>query len=96
MKSLGFVEVVGVVAAIDALDLMLKTAGVRFVTWERKFGGRLVTIIVEGEVAAVQASVDAAMNESLSKPVAHAVIANPHAEVQRLVKKSASRPQNTV
>ena len=35
MKSLGFVEVVGVVAAIDALDLMLKTAGVRFVTWER-------------------------------------------------------------
>ncbi len=96
MKSLGFVEVVGVVAAIDALDLMLKTAGVRFVTWERKFGGRLVTIIVEGEVAAVQASVDAAMNESLSKPVAHAVIANPHEEVQRLVKMSASRPQNTV
>ncbi|MBQ8494308.1 MAG: BMC domain-containing protein [Clostridia bacterium] len=96
MKSLGFVEVVGVVAAIDALDLMLKTAGVRFVTWERKFGGRLVTIIVEGEVAAVQASVDAAMNKSLSKPVAHAVIANPHEEVQRLVKMSASRPQNTV
>ena len=96
MKSLGFVEVVGVVAAIDALDLMLKTAGVRFVTWERKFGGLLVTIIVEGEVAAVQASVDAAMNESLSKPVAHAVIANPHEEVQRLVKMSASRPQNTV
>ena len=96
MKSLGFVDVVGVVAAIDALDLMLKTAGVRFVTWERKFGGRLVTIIVEGEVAAVQASVDAAMNESLSKPVAHAVIANPHEEVQRLVKMSASRPQNTV
>ena len=49
-----------------------------------------------GEVAAVQASVDAAMNESLSKPVAHAVIANPHEEVQRLVKMSASRPQNTV
>lgn len=96
MKSLGFVEVVGVVAAIDSLDLMLKTAGVRFVTWERKFGGRLVTIIVEGEVAAVQAAVDAAMSESISKPVAHAVIANPHEEVQRLVKMSASRPQNTV
>ncbi|MBQ3133034.1 MAG: BMC domain-containing protein [Clostridia bacterium] len=96
MKSLGFVEVSGVVAAIDALDLMLKTAGVRFVTWERKFGGRLVTVIVEGDVSAVQAAVDAAMTESYSKPVAHAVIASPHEEVQRLVKISAARPQNTV
>ena len=41
MKSLGFVEVSGVVDAIDALDLMLKAANVQFVTWERKFGGHL-------------------------------------------------------
>ena len=53
MKSLGFVEVSGVVDAIDALDLMLKAANVQFVTWERKFGGRLVTVVVEGEVSAV-------------------------------------------
>lgn len=96
MKSLGFVEVSGVAPAIDALDLMLKAADVSFVTWERKFGGRLVTVIVSGEISAVQAAVDTALKETFRKPVAHAVIANPHEEVWRLVKLSASRPQNTV
>ena len=53
MKSLGLLEITGVTAAVTALDIMCKTADVEFVTWERKLGGRLVTIIVQGEVAAV-------------------------------------------
>lgn len=32
-KAYGFVEVSGVTGTIDALDLMLKTADVEFVTW---------------------------------------------------------------
>ena len=44
MKSLGFIEISGVAAAIDALDLMCKAADVELVTWERKMGGRLVTL----------------------------------------------------
>ena len=44
-KSYGFIEISGVTAAISALDIMCKTADVEFVTWERKQGGRLVTII---------------------------------------------------
>ena len=96
MKSLGFVEVSGVVDAIDALDLMLKAANVQFVTWERKFGGRLVTVVVEGEVSAVTSAVETAVANALVPPVAHAGIANPHEEVWRLVRKSAARPQNTV
>ena len=47
--SLGFIEITGVVAAIDALDIMCKTSGVELATWERKLGGRLVTIIVRGD-----------------------------------------------
>ena len=47
-KSYGFIEISGVTAAISALDIMCKTADVEFVTWERKQGGRLVTIIVQG------------------------------------------------
>ena len=35
MKSLGLVEVSGVTAAIDCLDIMCKSAEVEFVTWER-------------------------------------------------------------
>ena len=45
-KALGFVEISGVTAAVDALDIMCKTSDVTFVTWERKLGGRLVTLIV--------------------------------------------------
>ena len=41
-KAYGFIEVEGVVAAVDALDIMCKTAEVEFATWERRLGGRLV------------------------------------------------------
>ena len=44
-KSYGFIEITGVVAAIDALDIMCKTADVELASWERKLGGRLVTAI---------------------------------------------------
>ena len=60
-KSYGFVEITGVVAAIDALDIMQKAADVSLATWERKLGGRLVTMVIEGDVAAVTAAVDAAV-----------------------------------
>ena len=53
--SLGFIEISGVVAAVDALDIMCKTSGVELATWERKLGGRLVTIIVKGDVASATA-----------------------------------------
>ena len=56
MNALGLIEVSGVAAGIDCLDIMCKSANVEFVTWERKLGGRLVTVIVEGDVSAVTAA----------------------------------------
>ena len=91
MKSLGLIEVTGVTAAIDCLDIMCKSADVKLVTWERKLGGRLVTVVVEGDVSAVTAAVENAMAGGLKKPVAHAVIASPHEETARLMALSASR-----
>jgi len=91
MNSLGFVEVSGVVAAVDALDIMCKSADVTLVSWERKLGGRLVTLIVTGSVSAVTAAVENACRGCIKKPCAHAVIANPHPETVRLVKLSAKR-----
>ena len=90
-KSYGFVEITGVVAAIDALDIMLTAADVSLATWERKLGGRLVTMVIEGDVAAVTAAVDAAVAGAIKKPVLHAVIARPHEETVRMVELSASR-----
>jgi microcompartment protein CcmL/EutN len=90
MKSLGFIEIQSVTAAIDALDTMCKTADVEFVTWERKLGGRLVTVIVQGDVAAVTQAVETAAKNSM-KPCVHAVIPNPHEETIKIVELSAKK-----
>ena len=91
MKSLGFVEVTGVVAAIDALDIMCKSANVSLVSWERKLGGRLVTLIITGDVSAVSSAIENAKAHCIKKPCASAVIANPHSETKRLAELSAKR-----
>ena len=90
-KSYGLIEITGVVAPMDALDIMCKAAEVTLSTWERKLGGRLVTIIVEGDVAAVTAAVEAAAAQAIKPLAASGVIANPHEEIVRLVKQSSSR-----
>jgi microcompartment protein CcmL/EutN len=59
MTALGFIETKGLLAAIEAADVMLKTAEVRLLERNLASGG-LVTISVAGEVAAVHSSVDAA------------------------------------
>ena len=90
-NSLGFIEISGVVAALDALDIMCKAGDVSLVSWERRLGGRLVTIIVEGDVSAVTEAVEAASRKAVKKPVNSAVIASPHEEIVRLVNISRSR-----
>ena len=91
MKSLGMIEVSSVTGAIDCLDIMCKSADVEFVTWERKLGGRLVTIVVQGNVSAVTAAVENAVGNGIIKPCAHAVIASPHEETWRILQISAAR-----
>ncbi len=91
VRSLGFVEVSGVSAAIDAVDIMCKSADVELLSWERKLGGRLVTVIITGSISAVNAAVENAVAHCIKKPCAHAVIANPHSETVRLVELSAAR-----
>ena len=92
-KSYGFIEIPSTTAAIDALDHMVKAADVEFVTWEKKLGGRLVTVVVQGSISAVTAAVEAAAEYAIKKPVAKAIIANPHEEIVRIVEQSASRLQ---
>lgn len=90
-NSYGFIEITGVSAALDALDIMCKTAEVELATWERKLGGRLVTIVVKGDVSAVTQAVEAASMNAIKQPVSQGIIANPHPEIVRLVNQSASR-----
>ncbi|GMQ59426.1 hypothetical protein AN1V17_38230 [Vallitalea sediminicola] len=94
MKALGLVEISGLVPAINALDGMLKTADVEFVTWEKKLGGRLVTIIVTGTVSSVQEAVDYVTNMKDIKLAAHAVIPRPHEELDKLIEMSTEKYKN--
>ena len=57
----GFIEVTGFVAAIEAADAMAKAADVT-VRRVHKVDGPCVCVICEGDVAACQAAVDAAVN----------------------------------
>ncbi len=76
--ALGMVETVGMVPAIYAADHMLKAADVELVSYEN-VGSTLVTIIVQGDVAAVEASVKAgaAAAQSIGKMTASNVIPRP-------------------
>jgi ethanolamine utilization protein EutM len=57
-KALGMIETRGLIASIAAADAMLKAADVRLIKKEKIDGG-LVTVLVEGDVGAVQAAIDA-------------------------------------
>ena len=85
MDSLGLLEVQGLVAAIEGLDTMLKTANVRLVHTEKRLGGRLVTIIVAGTVSAVTAAVKNGKERAaqLGTEYGDEVIASPHSEVTK-------------
>ena len=92
--SYGLIEVSGVVAAVESLDAMCKAADVSLVTWERKWGGRLVTIIVEGTVSDVTAAVDAAKHITKANGhilASHGVIASPSDEIRKMADLSKKR-----
>ena len=95
-KSYGFYEIIGVVAALDALDIMCKAANVELCSWERKLGGRLVTIMIQGDVSAVTEAIESAAAKGIKKPASYVVIANPHEEIVRLVELSRSRWDKTM
>ncbi len=92
VTALGMVETRGLVASIEAADAMTKVAHVRLVCQE-EIGGGYITIMVRGEVGAVQASVDAgvAAAKRAGELVAAHVIARPHPIVERLLHQGPSK-----
>jgi len=85
-KAIGLIETNGLVAMIEAADAMLKAANVHLIGKER-IGGGFMTVIVEGEVAAVKASVDAgaAAAKRVGEVISIHVIARPHEEIEKLL-----------
>ena len=90
-KAYGFFEIPSVTAAVVAIDIMCKTAEVELVTWEKKLGGRLVTIIIRGNVSAVTQAIETAAANGIKEPVCYTVIPSPHEEIIKLINKSVNR-----
>ncbi len=61
MEAFGMIETMGLIAAIEATDTMLKSANVKFYSKEKIGSGR-VTILITGDVGAVKSAVDAAVS----------------------------------
>ena len=88
MKALGLIETRGLVGAIVAADIALKTAQVELINREHTKGG-LVCIEFEGDVAAVKASVEAAVMaiKDMGVLIASHVIPRPDDSVEKIIKR---------
>ena len=86
-KAIGLLEVQAMVAAIAGLDAMCKAADVRLIHVEKRLGGRLVSLVVDGTVSNVKAAVEAgavAAAEVGNVKLAE-VIARPHPEITKFL-----------
>ncbi len=85
-EALGMVETRGLVGAIEAADAMVKAANVQLVGKEQ-VGGGFVTVLVRGDVGAVQAATDAGAEaaKTVGELVSVHVIPRPHSEVETIL-----------
>ena len=86
-QAIALLEVQALVTAIAGLDAMVKAADVKLIHVEKRLGGRLVTVVVEGAVSAVTAAAEAGRlaaaevgNVKLCE-----VIARPHPDVMKFL-----------
>ena len=86
-EAVALLEVQANVAAIAGLDAMVKAANVRLIHVERRLGGRLVTVVVEGTVSDVTAALEAgrAAASEVGNVMVCEVIARPHPEVMKFL-----------
>ena len=84
--AIGLIETRGLVGSIEAADTMLKAANVNL-TGREKIGGGLVTVIVEGDVGAVKAAVDAGASaaKKVGELISVHVIPRPHADLVKIL-----------
>ncbi len=88
--ALGLIETIGLSTAMVALDAATKSADVTLVGYDKVIGvGKMISITlnISGEVAAVQAAVDAAKEAGgrVGTVIAAHVIARPNEEVDKII-----------
>ena len=81
-EALGLLECKGLVALMEGVDAMLKSANVEMLGWD-KAGSGMVTAFVRGDVAAVKAATEAGQRaaERVGELVSVHVIPRPHQNI---------------
>ena len=84
--------VIGVVAAIEAADAMVKAANVDLLE-KRAIGGGYVTILVRGDVGAVRTALSAGGEAAgrVGQVVSTRIIPGPHSDVEVLLPKALGK-----
>lgn len=80
MNSLGLIEMTSIAAGMQAADIMLKTSEVELILSRTICSGKYI-VLVGGDVAAVQASVDAAASQIDFAVIDTFVIPNVHPDI---------------
>lgn len=85
-QALGMIETRSLVAAIQAADTMVKSADVKIVDLNY-VGSGIISVIVSGEVAAVQAAVSNGTEavRGIGEIISTNVIPRPHDEVSKIL-----------
>ncbi|KRM06306.1 MAG: BMC domain-containing protein [Liquorilactobacillus ghanensis] len=84
--ALGMIETKGFIGAVVAADAMVKAANVQLIG-SKKIGSGLVSVLVRGDVGAVQAATDAgvAAAKDVGEVVSTHVIPRPHTDTESLL-----------
>jgi ethanolamine utilization protein EutM len=91
-NAIGMIETRGLVGSIEAADAMVKAANV-ILLGEERIGGGFVTVIIEGDVGAVKAAVDAgaAAAKRVGELISVHVIPRPHDELNKILVSRSSK-----
>jgi ethanolamine utilization protein EutM len=91
-QALGFVETIGLVAATEAADAMVKAANVEIVARQQP-GGGYTAIIMRGDVGAVKAAVEAgaAAAKAVGRVASTHIIPRPAEEIAGILRRPPVR-----
>lgn len=94
-KAIGIIETIGMTPAITALDIALKSANVELKEFNIVKAG-IVTVIIEGDVAAVKSAVDAGVSgvSNMTNSVTGHVIPRPIDNIDMAISSFTSNNSN--
>ena len=96
-EAIGLIETMGIIAAIEASDVMLKTSNVTLLNKEIVKGG-LVTVVITGDVSAVKTAVDAAVvavnRLGVGLLMSSHVMARPDRSIESLLPKTKEKSES--